>query len=90
MQAVEALGEVERARKKGYVSLRHKRQFGMISPGSAWVEVGLILRDASATGRLVAAARADAMFSHRVRIASEAEIDAEFLDWLTEAYHQAG
>jgi uncharacterized protein DUF5655/uncharacterized protein DUF4287 len=91
LRAVDALGQdVERSRKKGYLSQRRKKQFGMIQPGSTWVEVGLILKDAPASGRLEPAARSDAMFGHRVRIATEAEIDPEFIAWLTMAYTQAG
>jgi hypothetical protein len=91
MQAIDALGaDVERARKKGYLSLRRKKQFGMIEPGTAWVTVGLILRDAPASARLEPAARGDAMFGHRVRIVSEADVDAELIGWLTAAYGQAG
>jgi hypothetical protein len=62
----------------------------MIQPGSMWVEVGLILRDPLASARLEPAGRSDAMFGYRVRSATEAEIDAEFVGWLTAAYAQAG
>lgn len=91
MRAVDALGQdVEYARKKGYLSMGRKKQFGMIQPAATRVEVGLILRDTPASTRLEPAARSDAMFGHRVRIATEAEIDAEFVGWLTAAYNQAG
>jgi hypothetical protein len=30
------------------------------------------------------------MFTHRVRLSSTDDIDAELLDWLREAYDQAG
>src|SRR5437868_3407338 len=69
---------------------KHTDVIAMLQPASAWVDVGLILRGALAAARLEPAAQSDAMFGHRVRIATEADVDDEFIAWLTEAYSQAG
>jgi hypothetical protein len=47
MNAVQALGDdIERAPKKGYVSLRRRKQFAMIqASGAGRIDIGLILRD---------------------------------------------
>ena len=91
MAAVRALGDdVELAPKSGYVSLRRRTQFAMIQPAAARVDLGLILRDVPAAGRLEPAAGFNALFTHRVRVATPDEVDAELVAWLTEAYDRAG
>jgi hypothetical protein len=91
LQTIAALGEdVEQAPKKGYVSLRRRRQFAMLQPGARWVNLGLVLPGVEAAGRLEAAAGWNALFTHRVRIASVAEVDGEILAWLRDAYGAAG
>ena len=57
MSAIETFGPFEIAPKKGYVSLRGKKQFAMIGPATkTQVEVGLNMKDVKPTARLVAAA----------------------------------
>ena len=91
MALVATLGDdVELAPKKGYVSLRRKKQFGLVQPSTKdRLDLGLILKGDPAAGRLEAAGSWNAMVSHRVRIASEAEIDADVAAWLKEAYGRA-
>lgn len=90
MAAIVALGEVDLAPKSGYVSLRRRKQFAMIQPGAARVDLGLILKDVSPAGRLEAAGSFNALFTHRVRIAAPDEVDDELIAWLVEAYALAG
>ena len=78
--------DVEQAPKKGYVSLRRRKQFAMLQPGARWVNLGLVLPGAADGGRLELAAKWNALFTHRVRVASAAEVDDELRAWLREAY----
>jgi len=63
----------------------------MIQPSAAGrVDVGLILRDIPPAGRLEAAGSFNALFTHRVRVASADDIDTALTDWLHTAYVSAG
>jgi hypothetical protein len=88
----QALGpDVELAPKKGYVSLRRAKQFGLVQPSTKdRVDLGLNLKGEPPTGRLEASGSFNAMVSHRVRLGSEAEVDAEIAGWLKAAYDRAG
>ena len=80
-------GDVEIAPKKAYVSLRRRKQFATVGPGSAGrLEVGLNLPDREADRRLEPTS---GMCTHRVRIGAADEIDGELLGWLREAYERA-
>lgn len=90
MAEVGKFGEFEVAPKKGYVSLRRKKQFAMIGPGSATrVDVGLNMKDVPATERLVAE-KPGGMCQYKVRLTSPAEVNAELVGWLRRAYDAAG
>jgi hypothetical protein len=83
-------GEVEFAPKKTYVSLRRSKQFGLIQPSTATrVDVGLNLPGEAATERLEASGSFNSMVTHRVRLASPGEVDAELLGWLRTAHGRA-
>jgi hypothetical protein len=91
MGRVLALGtDVEVAPKKGYLSLRRRKQFAMIKPAAKHVDVGLILPGHAPNGRLESAVTFNALFTHRVRVHSVDEVDPQLVDWLTSAYDQAG
>ena len=91
LQTITALGEdIERAPKKGYVSLRRRKQFAMLQSGAKWVNLGLVMPGVEPVGRLESAAKWNALFTHRVRVASAAEIDDEIRAWLRDAYLAAG
>ena len=92
MELVSDLGsDITQAPKKGYISLRRVRQFAMIQPSAAGrIDLGLILKGTSPAGRLESAQGFNALFTHRVRIHSAADLDAELLSWLGSAYEQAG
>lgn len=82
--------DVDFAPKKAYVSVRRTKQFALIQPSTRTrVDVGIQLPDRAPQGRLEASGSFNAMVSHRVRIGSVQEVDAELLDWLREAYERA-
>ncbi len=91
MKAVSAFGkDIEQAPKKGYMSLRRKTQFATLHPSTKTrFDVGLKLKGVSPAGRLEAAGSWNAMVTHRVRLASAADVDAELVRWLKQAYDQA-
>lgn len=87
LAAVRRLGGVDEAPKAGYVSLRRRKQFAMLQPGARWVNVGLILpTGVQSSPRLEPASTWNALFTHRVRVRTIADIDDELLDWLRLAH----
>jgi hypothetical protein len=79
--------DVELAPKQTYVSLRRSKQFGTVGPGAGGrLEIGLNLKGMEPAGRLEAAG---GMCTHRVRLSSTEELDAEVIGWLREAYERA-
>jgi Domain of unknown function (DUF5655)/Domain of unknown function (DUF4287) len=92
MTAITTFGnDIELAPKKGYVSLRRKKQFAMIQPTTATrLDVGIILKDVLTTERLESAASFNALFTHRVRVNSINDIDEHLITWLKQAYDLAG
>jgi hypothetical protein len=90
MAAIEQFGPFEIAPKKGYISLRRKKQFAMIGPvTNARIEVGLNMKGIDATERL-AAMPAGGMCNYKVKVTDAAEIDAELIEWVRHAYASAG
>jgi hypothetical protein len=80
--------DVELAPKQAYVSARRAKQFGTVGPGPAGrLEIGLNLKGMEPTDRLESTS---GMCTHRVRLASADELDAEVIGWLEEAYRRAG
>jgi len=91
MRAIEKFGsDVEVAPKKTYVSLRRKKQFALIQPSTKTrLDVGINLKGKPASGRLEASGSFNAMVSHRVRLESVKDANAEVIAWLKEAYQAA-
>lgn len=82
--------DVEIAPKKTYVSLRRSKQFAIVQPTTRTrVDLGLNLKDAESTPRLEGGKVFSGMCTHRVSLFSPAEVDAEVVAWLKEAYEQA-
>jgi hypothetical protein len=89
--AVSGFGDdVTLSPKKGYVSLRRSRQFGLIQPSTrSRVDVGINLREAEPAGRLERSGSFNEMVSHRVRLERAEDVDDELIAWLRRAYEQA-
>ena len=90
MAAITQLGDFEIAPKKGYVSLRRKKQFATIGPTTKTrVDVGLNMKGLDATERL-AAMPAGSMCNYTVKVTDAGEVDEELIQWLRVAYESAG
>ncbi|MGC4049327.1 MAG: DUF5655 domain-containing protein [Paludibaculum sp.] len=89
MARIHAFGEFEIAPKKGYVSLRRKKQFAMIGPATnTRVEVGLNMKDEPGTARLEVQPP-KGMCSHKVKVTESAQVDEELIAWVLKAYNGA-
>src|SRR5207249_2915097 len=79
--------DIEASPKKAYISLRRNKQFAIIQPSTATrLDVGLNLKSVKPAGRLEASGTFNAMLTHRVRVESVKEVDAELTKWLRQAY----
>ena len=90
MNEITRFGPFAIAPKKGYVSLRRKKQFAMIGPATKnRLELGLNMKDVQATPRLIVMP-AGGMCQYKVHITNVNEVDAELVGWLRQAYESAG
>lgn len=82
--------DMDVAPKKAYVSLRRNKQFALIQPSTATrVDLGLCLKGEPATERLEASGSFNSMCSHRVRLTSKKDVDAQVKAWLKLAFERA-
>lgn len=89
MEAINEFGTFEIAPKKGYVSLRRKKQFAMITPATnSRVEVGINLKSLQATDRLLEMP-ANSMCHFKVKLTTVDEVDSELINWIKQAYEAA-
>ena len=90
MNEISSFGAFEIAPKKGYISLRRKKQFAMIGPVTKnRVEVGLNMKGVQVTSRLLAMP-AGGMCQYKVNVMNAGEVDAELVRWIRQAYESAG
>ena len=89
MQHIQGLGDFESVPKKGYVSLRRKKQFAMLGPATnTRFELGLNSRELPTDPRLVKQ-RPGSMCNYIVKLSSPAEVDAQLVGWIRTAYEGA-
>jgi hypothetical protein len=90
MKVIGGFGDFEIAPKKGYLSLRRKKQFAMVGPATKdTIEIGLNAKDLPAHVRLKVLAPGQ-MCQATTRISAATEIDATLTGWLKQAYDAAG
>ena len=90
MEAINQFGDFEIAPKKGYVSLRRKRQFAMLGPATnTRFELGINVKDLEADERLIEQP-AGSMCNYKVRLTDPGQVDETVLSWVRRAYEIAG
>jgi len=86
MEAFTQFGEFEIAPKKGYVSLRRKRQFAMLGPATnTRVELGINIKNLETDERLLEQP-AGSMCNYKVKLTETGQVDDELIAWLRQAY----
>jgi uncharacterized protein DUF5655/uncharacterized protein DUF4287 len=87
---IDRFGEYEVVPKKGYVSLRRKKQFAMIGPKTnTRFEVGINAKDLKKNVRLVEQPKGS-MCNYIVSLTDAQQVDSELIGWLKSAFESAG
>jgi len=90
ISSIQQFGEFEIAPKKGYVSLRRKRQFAMLGPASnTQFELGINVKNLETDERLVEQP-AGSMCNYKVRLTNADQVDEIVVSWVRRAYQAAG
>jgi hypothetical protein len=90
MAGIAKFGEFEIAPKKGYLSLRRKKQFAMIGPGTKTrVDIGINMKGVKGTDRLVELPPGG-MCQYKVAVTDAREVDTELIGWVRHAFDAAG
>ena len=89
MKEIHKFGEFEIAPKKGYVSLRRKKQFAMIGPKTKTrFEVGINAKELQKNARLLEQPKGS-MCNYIVNVTDAKEVDSELVAWIKSAYEGA-
>lgn len=89
MKEINKFGEFEIVPKKGYVSLRRKKQFAMIGPKTnTRFEVGINAKDLKKNSRLLEQPKGS-MCNYIVNVTDAKEVDAELITWIKSAFEGA-
>ena len=90
MSKIEKFGDFETVPKKGYFSLRRKKQFAMIGPGTKGrFEIGLNMKGIEGSSRLESLPPGG-MCQYRVFLTRTSEVDKDLINWLKLAFESAG
>lgn len=83
--------DIEIAPKKAYVSLRRKKQFAILQPSTKdRLDVGLNIKGVAVSGNVEEGAKWNAMCTHRIRVEDEKTVNKDLINWIKQAYEQAG
>lgn len=87
VEVIQGFGDdIEFVPMKAYVSVRRNKQFACLQPATKTrFEVGIKLKGVQPTDRLTEGGF-NGMVSHLVKLSDSAEIDAELIAWLKQAY----
>jgi hypothetical protein len=89
MNQINKFGEFEIVPKKGYVSLRRKKQFAMIGPKTnTRFEVGINAKDLKKNARLLEQPKGG-MCNYIVNVTDAKEVDSELIAWIKSAFEGA-
>jgi hypothetical protein len=89
MKEMNKFGEFEIVPKKGYVSLRRKKQFAMIGPKTnTRFEVGINAKGLKKNARLLEQP-AGSMCNYIVNLSEAGEVDSELVSWIKSAFEGA-
>lgn len=90
MKEINHFGAFEIAPKKGYVSLRRKKQFVMLGPKTnTRFEVGINAKDLKKNARLLEQPKGS-MCNYIVKLSDPQDVDDELIVWIKSAYEGAG
>lgn len=91
IEVIDTLGDdITKTPKKTSVSIIRKKQFALIKPATKTrIDLGLKIKDKEITERLENSGPFGTMCTHRVRLTTVEEVDAELTNWLKEAYEKA-
>lgn len=90
MKEINEFGEFEIAPKKGYVSLRRRKQFVMLGPKTnTRFEVGINAKDFKENARLLEQPKGS-MCNYIVNLTDAKEVDPELIAWIRSAFEQGG
>lgn len=82
--------DIEIAPKKGYVSLRRKKQFACLKPATKTrFEIDLIIKDQEPDELLEAITGSGAMCTHRIKIENKNQINNQIIHWIKIAYNKS-
>ena len=90
MKHINDFGEFDIVPKKGYVSLRRKKQFAMIGPKTnTRFELGINAKGLDNNKRLLVQPKGS-MCNYIVNLTNALDVDAELIAWIKSAYDQSG
>lgn len=89
MNQIKLFGQFETIPKKGYISLKRKRQFAMIGPKSSIrIEIGINIKSNLVNNRFIAQPKGS-MCQYLVNVTSIEDVDDELISTIKQAYEQS-